>query len=166
MDAEVRLLHQDDADAYLALRLRALRDHPTSFCATPEDEAQMDIAARLRPDDGQAVFGAFAAGAMVGQAGVFRDLGERFRHKATIWGVYTSPEARGAGIGRALVLACIAEARAWGCSHVLLSVNASLEPAVRLYSSLGFEAFGREPDFMQVAGVLQDELHMIRRLSL
>lgn len=46
--------------------------------------------------------------------------------------------ARGQGVGRALAEAVIARARAMHIEQLELFTNTSLEPAVRLYRSLGF----------------------------
>ena len=48
------------------------------------------------------------------------------------------PSARRRGVGRALAEAAIEKARALGASRVELMSNTVLEPAIRLYHSLGF----------------------------
>jgi ribosomal protein S18 acetylase RimI-like enzyme len=50
-----------------------------------------------------------------------------------------SPEFRGRGIARRLVERCIAFARDRGVRRVMLVSNSQLQPALRLYESLGFE---------------------------
>ena len=52
------------------------------------------------------------------------------------------PRTRGAGLGEALMQACLDRARAAGCSRVLLSTQASMRAAHRIYARLGFR---REP---------------------
>lgn len=49
------------------------------------------------------------------------------------------PKARGRGVGRALVEACLARARATGHREIVLSSLADMRTAHRLYASLGFE---------------------------
>lgn len=53
------------------------------------------------------------------------------------------PDARGRGAGRALVEACIAEARNAGRKRVRLSTRTIMAVAQRMYGRLGFR---REPD--------------------
>jgi ribosomal protein S18 acetylase RimI-like enzyme len=53
--------------------------------------------------------------------------------------LWVHPEARGYGIGRLLVEAVIAQARAAGDRHVLLSTSVRMTGAQRLYRSLGFQ---------------------------
>lgn len=50
-----------------------------------------------------------------------------------------SPEARGQGIGRHLVEACLACARQKGIPRVVLLSNSQLKSAIRLYEGLGFQ---------------------------
>jgi ribosomal protein S18 acetylase RimI-like enzyme len=75
----------------------------------------------------------------------------RFRyglwHEATdCWleDLYVSDEARGAGLGRALVDAAADRARARGCARVELDVSDANPPALALYEAAGF-ATGKDP---------------------
>ena len=52
--------------------------------------------------------------------------------------VHVVPAATGRGIGRRLVVAVLAFARARGAARVVLSSNSRLTPALLLYRSLGF----------------------------
>jgi len=49
------------------------------------------------------------------------------------------PDAQGAGVGAALVEACVARAAAAGRRHVVLHTTAEMAAAQRLYRRLGFE---------------------------
>jgi GNAT superfamily N-acetyltransferase len=51
-------------------------------------------------------------------------------------------EARGLGIGQALMGKALDRARAWGCYKVALSSNQSREAAHAFYASLGFKPHG------------------------
>jgi GNAT superfamily N-acetyltransferase len=55
-----------------------------------------------------------------------------------------TPEARGHGAGRALVDACVAHARAAGCTTVTLWTNDVLVSARRIYEATGFELVDSE----------------------
>lgn len=58
--------------------------------------------------------------------------------------LYVEPDARRGGLGRALVQASVASARARGCRRVELDVSEANEAALALYSGLGF-GFKSEP---------------------
>lgn len=55
-----------------------------------------------------------------------------------------APEARGAGVGRALMDACVARARAMGADALGLHTSESMAVARRLYGTMGFV---REPAY-------------------
>ncbi len=163
--AEIRLLGAEDAAAYRTLRLRALRDCPTAFASSYEEERERPlarVAERVAPAPGHAVFGAFGAAGLVGMVGLHREEYLKLRHKAFVWGMYVEPASRRRGVGRALVERALAHAAAMpGLRQVTLGVNAENAAAVALYEALGFERIGVEPGFLCVDGVLYDEIRMV-----
>jgi len=75
------------------------------------------------------------------------------------------PAFRGRGIGRALLEALVARARALpDLASLHLWVTAGQDAARRLYSSCGFEVYGREPDALRVEERSYDQEYMIRFL--
>ncbi|MBU6287501.1 MAG: N-acetyltransferase family protein [Chloroflexota bacterium] len=166
----VRPLGLDEFEAWRTLRLRALHDHPDAFGASYEDEATTGSAARRQRfeasarGEGSAIFGAFDGDTMVGIGGVIRSGGRKDAHRATMWGMYVAPEARGRGAGHGLVNAVVETARGWGCAQVHLTVVAGNGPAERLYRRTGFEAYGVDPRALYVDGRFLDELLMVRFL--
>ena len=75
------------------------------------------------------------------------------------------PRARGAGLGRRLVLEAYARARAMGVDRLTLRVCVRWDRAIALYGALGFEAFGREPEALEIETERLDELHMTVALN-
>jgi RimJ/RimL family protein N-acetyltransferase len=167
----VRQLHAQDAPAYQGLRLQALRESPTAFSASYEDEAarnQDDIAARVTSasDGSLCVFGIFVDGQLTGFLAFIRPQREKLRHSAELAGMYVAPEFRRRGFARALADAAIVHARSLGSVRQLkLGVNAANTAARLLYQSLGFVHFGTEPDALYVGGYYYDEESYVLHLN-
>jgi hypothetical protein len=161
----VRDLAPGDAAAFQRLRLEGLRESPSAFASSDEEERHLSlevVAERLAPDPGRCVVGAFRDHGLVGVAGLVREGKRKLAHKAFVWGVYVTPSARRSGAGRLVMLRLLERAASMpGVRQVYLGVNASNEPARRLYESLGFTVYGREPGCLLVDGVLHDELEMV-----
>lgn len=166
-DRTVRLLTPADAAAYAALRAEMLADAPWAFSSSPGHDRGSDaerVAESLRRE-GFAIAGGFEGGLLRSVAGLHREERPKRRHIAWLVGVFTSPACRGRGLGRATVGLALETARAWaGVSAVLLGVSEGSPGARRLYESLGFVAWGYEPDAIRVEGRSYAETHM--RLAL
>lgn len=159
---EVRRLTAADAAVFHALRCRGLREDPTAFASSYEEETAQPIAEVAARMGTAAVFGAFEGGALVGVVGLKRESHRKLAHKVVLWGMYVAPEARRRGVGRRLVVSALAEAFGWpGVRQVYLGVNAANAAATALYVKLGFTAFGLERACMIVDGEPQDEIHMV-----
>ena len=163
-----RLLTTNDASAYQALRLEGLREAPSAFTASFEEESitpLSEIARRLAPGSGRDYLGVFEGEALIAIARVDRDSSPKQRHRAHIRAVYVASAHRGKGAARRLMeyaLECAASLQ--GVTHVSLAVTAGNEPAQKLYESLGFEAWGYEPAALIVDGVVYDEIPMTKVL--
>jgi RimJ/RimL family protein N-acetyltransferase len=156
-----------DSERYLSIRREMLIDAPWAFLASPEDDSARDasvIAERLARDD-NAIFAIEAInddaterqthkglrGPLLSVAGISRELRAKTRHRAVIWGVYTTPAARGRGFSRLVVSAAIDHARTWGgVDLIALCVSERAPEAQSLYESLGFVRWGSEPDAVRV----------------
>ena len=165
----IRRLLPPDAAAFLALRLASLRDCPTAFSSSFEEERDTPLAtieARFAPGSGRNLFGVFAGDDLAGFVGVGREDSLKTRHKAFIRGMYVAPAHRGKGLGRQLLEHAMAfSAGMEGVRQVLLTVTAGNDTALAMYEALGFSVYGREPRALLVDGVYYDDLHMVRELE-
>lgn len=160
----IRPLTPEDAPAYAALRREMLADSPWAFFSSPEDDrgVRPEIMRESLAQRGFVVIGAWDdRGHLIGVAGLLRESKAKRAHVAGIWGVYVTPSCRGRGVARDLLTAAIAAARAWpGVAALTLSVSERSPAARRVYESLGFVAWGTEPDALRINGAPHAETHM------
>ena len=161
----IRRLEPADAAMFHALRLRGLREAPTAFGSSYEEECDRpvaEVAERMAKNTGGFILGAFDGDTLVGTVGMQREAPLKRRHKLVLWGMYVAPDARGSGVGRKLVDEALRQGFALpGIRQVILGVNAANAPALALYTAAGFTPFGLERGCMIVDGVLEDEVHMV-----
>jgi ribosomal protein S18 acetylase RimI-like enzyme len=165
----IRRLGPSDAPAFVALRVAALRHEPLAFASSLGDDHDqpMEIVRKaLAGGEEQAVYGADEHGELIGIAGVVRAVKAKHRHRAELWGLYVSSEARRRGAGRALVDAIIEHARELvGVKQLHLGVTSGALIALRLFESAGFQTWGRQPRALQIDAVFVDEFHMLLDLD-
>ena len=165
----IRRLAPADAAAFLELRLFALRESPSAFGSSYEEECDMpldSVAASLAPGSGRNMFGAFYEDQLVGMVGVGRATRLKERHKASIRGMYVAPAHRILGTGRQLLREAVAFAESQpGIRQITLSVTGGNAAAITLYQSCGFKPFGVEPGSLLVDGVLFDKIQMVRPVT-
>lgn len=160
--ATIRKLGPADLGAYKTLRDEALRLHPEAFTSdhqtqrTRTPESYLGRLGLNEPLGGSFLLGAFVDDAptprLIGSVGLERETRLKTRHIATLIGLMVLPAHTGHGVGRALVQACIAQARqAQGLETLLLSVTASSERVVRLYERAGFVGYGLLPRAIRIA---------------
>ncbi|MER5638576.1 GNAT family N-acetyltransferase [Kitasatospora sp. NPDC002227] len=86
------------------------------------------------------------------------------QHIRQIRGLAVSPDARGRGVGQALVEAACNAAREAGARRMTLRVLAHNAPARRLYGRCGFQVDGVSPEEFWINGAYVDDVWMSRRL--
>jgi ribosomal protein S18 acetylase RimI-like enzyme len=139
----VERLKEDDWAVFRELRLRSLLDSPEAFGSTYGDESSQTerawrdwAAGRWRGGIAAAFVGRADDDTPVGTAtGAEYEVEPGVAHLYAMW---VAPDARGAGVGRALLDAVAAWARDRGCGRLILSVTESNERARRFYVRYGF----------------------------
>lgn len=165
----IRALVEEDAAAYLDLRLFALRESPSSFGSSYEEEKDRTLtqARAFLANTGERVtFGAFEGAALVGLCGVGREAGLKERHRGFIRSMYVAPPNRAKGVGGALLArACEHAASLPGLEQLTLAVTAGNESAMALYVRQGFVTYGCAPRALRVGERYFDEVHMVKHLA-
>ncbi len=146
MNVEVRRIRPDEGLRLRALRLRALADSPMAFGSTLAREEAFparvwhERAAGGAAGDERVTFIAERDGEWVGLATGLADDEEG--SEPMLVGMFVDPAERGRSVGRALVEAVTAWARARGAGRLSLWVGSANNPAIALYAACGFRPTG------------------------
>jgi GNAT superfamily N-acetyltransferase len=165
---QIRPLNPEDAQAYQALRLRSLHEHPEAFGSDYEDECMMPletVAERLQHTPNRIMFGALVDGKLAGMIHLGRSTGRKTRHRAGLGAMYVAPEFRGRGIGAALLAEAIRHARTLpDLEELILAVTVGNETARSLYTKAGFAFSHVEKRYIKVEAQYFDIEWMTMRL--
>ena len=137
----VHRLGREEWQRCKAIRLQALEDSPDAFGSLLEEEilfADSEWQERLRRPN----VATFVA--TIGEDGddVGLVTGAPYDGTTGLFSMWVAPEARGRGVGGALIDAVVEWARSNGSSEILLDVEDDNESAIALYRSKGFERTG------------------------
>ena len=164
----VRPLNENDANAFQALRLRGLQEHPEAFASSYEREISYSmefVAERLRrtaESQNNFTLGAFHEEELLGLVGFYRKSGEKEQHRGHIWGMYVRSDEQGKGFGKALLADAVERAKSLtGLGQIELCVVTRNRTARNLYASLGFASCGIDPRALYVGGEYLDEERMV-----
>jgi ribosomal protein S18 acetylase RimI-like enzyme len=161
----IHTVQRRDWREYREIRLAALRDAPSAFASTWQEEASLTASQwterAQRSEDGDTltiVITADDGGRWVGLAGGYRP-GDRGAD-AELISMWVAPGCRGHNLGSGLARAVLAWAESHGASSVGLWVNAANRPAISLYEKAGFRRTG-EVDKL-ASDPAQQEIRMLR----
>jgi len=155
----IRKLLEADNEQYRALWWHAVTEHAMFFRIAAEDDATKFIPTRFSDDS--FTVGAFIDERLVGIVSVERDARKKMNHKALVFRMFVHPDAAGRGVGKQLLHEATREAtRIKNVRYLYLTVLATNQRAVHLYSSLGFKEFAREVGAVRIDGQYVDELQL------
>jgi ribosomal protein S18 acetylase RimI-like enzyme len=161
----VRRLRAADASAYQRLRIEGFVGNPLQFRIAPEDESALSTEGIGERLEQAFVAGGFKGDELVGVGGLTRFEGAKLRHRALLWGMYVSEQARGSGLADELMRLLLQEARNLRVEQVILTVVADNGRARRFYQRWGFFVYGTEPRAIKLRDIYLDEALMICRLD-
>jgi len=133
---KIQRLRDDEGARLRTIRLRSLRDAPEAFGSTLEETLARPTEAWDQQARDLPTFLAVERGRDVGIARGARDSDDPSR----LWllSMWVAPEARGKGLGEALVQAVIDWARSTPAAVLVLDVGVDNRPASALYERMGF----------------------------
>lgn len=150
----------DDWQDYRAIRLAMLRESPSAFGSTHAQAATYDEYLWKQRLADNAVILARVGTAPAGSV-MYSDYGATDPRDCSLYGMWVDPRFRGSGVGRALVDAVIAQARAGGKRRVVLHVVAGNEPASRLYERAGFVLTGHTVPYALDDQLVELEMELV-----
>jgi ribosomal protein S18 acetylase RimI-like enzyme len=156
----VRRLLPQDWQVYRAIRLAMLKESPWAFGATLAEAASFDPQLWRQRLAGNAVFLARMAELPAGSA-TYSDHRISVPGDCGLFGMWVDPGFRKGGVGRALVEAVVAQARAAGKRRVVLHAVSGNLPAVALYERAGFVPIGDTVPYRRDDQVVQIEMELV-----
>lgn len=169
MSYQIRVLTPDDAAMYQSIRLRALQEHPEAFGASYEDEASLApdvVVERVKETVDGFVLGAWRNDTLGGIVGLHRSPRIKLRHRAGVGGMYIAPEARGQGIGKAMMQVLVERAPTLEhLEEIILAVTVGNVAARSIYLAAGFEPAYVEKRYLKIDGRYYDIEWMTLQLS-
>lgn len=161
----IQKLTINDLNDFFSLRLESLNESPASFLSSYDEErlSGFDFFKKILEDNNpkNVIFGAFIQDKLVGILGLYQEIKNKISHKSIIWGMYVQPRYRCQNIGRKLMEAAIFYAKEKiQCSIIHLSVITTNAAANKLYTALGFQIWGTEPQAICLNQQYFDEFHM------
>jgi L-amino acid N-acyltransferase YncA len=163
---KVRPATEADAQALAAIYGDAVAHGFGTFEEEPPGPAEMDAHRRAVPDRGLPYLVAEADGQVLGfaYAGPFRP---RAAYRYTLEdSVYVAPDAKGQGVGRAVLTAVIAACEALGVRQLMAVIGDSQNAgSMGLHRALGFEQMGIGKSVGFKHGRWVDIVHMQKPLN-
>ena len=160
---EIRKLPDDRWKDYRDLRLEALKNDPSAFGSSLEEEEMLtEDEWKRRIQNG--LF-AVSEETLIGMIVYAFNRRTKTRHIAEIFGVYVSAGHRGDGFGTRMLEHALLQIRKNGrVVKVKLAVNPEQRVAVKLYKKAGFVVAGRARKELKVGRRFFDTLYMEKLL--
>jgi RimJ/RimL family protein N-acetyltransferase len=167
---QVAALTASNARQYRELMLEAYVQAADAFTSTAEERQTEPMSwwvNRIAAPSGLSQsFGVFHEQNLVGTVALEFSAKPKTQHSALIIGMYVRPPARRTGAGTLLMRAAIAAASARpGIRLLRLTVTEGNESALRLYRSVGFSAWGTEPQAICTPSGYKGKVHMSMLLN-
>ena len=125
--------------------------------APSEEKMQGFVRDSVQADAAQ--FVALDGDVVVAWADIFPSWADAVAHCGNL-GMGVLPQYRGRGLGKRLLLACIAKAQAKGITRIALQARADNDVAIKLYEAVGFKHEAKIRNAMRFDGVYFEAVQM------
>jgi ribosomal protein S18 acetylase RimI-like enzyme len=162
----IKEITAEQLTTYKAFLMNGLIDDEDNFRISPNDERDAPFPTKGTIDS--FTIGAYNGDALAGMVSFERDgaTREKLRHKGTMIRMYVSPQQRGKGIAKQLIIELIDRVKSIGnIEQINLTVIENNATAIKLYEQFGFVIFSREEHAMKWKGQYFTELQMVLRFD-
>lgn len=156
----IRLLTNQDIEAWKTIRLEALQNSPESFGSSYEEEilyTDQDWKTHLENNN---IFGCFIDNELIASACYVPFSNIKGKHRGMIWGVYTKSAHRKKGLSKDLMQNLISHAQTQ-VSQLHLSCTTANQQAKNMYEKLRFKIYGTDPKALKIEDKYYDEYLMV-----
>jgi ribosomal protein S18 acetylase RimI-like enzyme len=150
----------DEWQAYRAIRLAMLQESPSAFGSTHDEATSFDEQLWKQRLTDNVVLLARVGRTLAGSV-MFSESGAADPGDCSLFGMWVDPGLRRTGVGRALVDAVVAQARAAGKRRVVLHVVADNTAARGLYEREGFVATGHSVPYPHNDQLVEIEMGLV-----
>ncbi len=152
----IKILKNSDWKEWKNIRLEALKNHPTVFRDSYNDEKLWSEKKFKDYLDEKEIFGGYLNNEIVGYIGFSSFKSEKMRHRGKFFSVYVKPENRKFGIGDKLMTFLLKQAKK-KVLQLECIVTSNNVPATNLYKKYGFIKYGVHPRAMKVLNKFYDK---------
>lgn len=171
----IRPFTDNDFDDFYAIRREALATAPEAFLTKlkdfdrqdPEIERKRYLSSTDPSNPNRMIVGGWVDGSVKGMIGMARFETAEFEHQMVIWGVFSSPTAKGLGLGQKMMHLLFEEgAKIDGVQELTLGVMKTNSSAIRFYKKMGMIPFtpaGNSPHWADA--IPDEEIFMVYQLD-
>lgn len=163
----IRVLNPSDYLSYKEIRLELLKNEPSNFGSSFEDESQFSDQkwiTRISNINSYSI-GAFIDSKIVGICVLMLNPREKMKHGANIYSVYVKKEFRKRGIAEKLINKAIDIALDNNVEIIYLSVVKENVNALNLYKKMNFSIYGEEPKMIKYNGIYMNQYLMFKHIN-
>lgn len=132
------MLLPEDSENYRELRLQGLREVPTAFSSSYEEEIRWTLELFSEQLKNTVIWGCFIGNKLVSIMGVYQQYSRKTCHIAHLFGIYTDLNYRNKGYASSIFKEMVKRLPA-EIEQLLLSLEANNDRAYNGYKSMGFK---------------------------
>lgn len=164
---KIRRLEVSDYQIFREIRQQHLDLEPQSVSTSANEFRQAPrekVEALLNFTDSRAddfILGAFEEDKLIAVLGFKREnYKEQVAHKATLWGLFVTPEKRNNGTAKMLLTETVKIAKSYSwCEMIRVMITSNCDAAIKVAEAIGFQRYGLEKRSLKVGDCYLDHCY-------